>query len=90
MFIYYTSVVIWKMIIIVYIYSFKKLLLERNDDYHDYMKDRGESIFEKIVNIKMEQYFVTMFEDLRRERSIISSLSLTDPDISKQCKFTDY
>ena len=37
----------------------------------------------------MEQYFATMFEDVRHERSIILLLSLTDPDILKQSNFTD-
>ena len=37
----------------------------------------------------MEQYFATMFEDVRRERSLILLLSLTDPDILKQSKITD-
>ena len=37
----------------------------------------------------MEQYFATMFEDVRHERSLILFLSLTDPDILKQSKFTD-
>ena len=29
----------------------------------------------------MEQYFATMLEDVRHERSLILLLSLTDPDI---------
>ena len=37
----------------------------------------------------MEQYFKTTFEDIRHERSIILIVSLTDPDILKQSKFTD-
>ena len=37
----------------------------------------------------MESYFATMFEDIRHERSLILLLSLTDPDILKQSKFTD-
>ena len=37
----------------------------------------------------MEQYFSTMFEDVRHERSLILLLSLTDPDILRQSKFTD-
>ena len=37
----------------------------------------------------MEQYFNTIFEDVRNERSLILLLSLTDPDILKQSKFTD-
>ena len=38
----------------------------------------------------MESYFAMMFEDVRHERSLILLLSLTDPDILKQSKFTDY
>ena len=37
----------------------------------------------------MEQYFATMFEDVTHERSLILLLSLTDPDVLKQSKFTD-
>ena len=37
----------------------------------------------------MEEYFTTIFEDVRHERSLILLLSLTDPDILKQSKFTD-
>ena len=37
----------------------------------------------------MEQYFATMFEGVRHERSLIFLLSLTDSDILKQSKFTD-
>ena len=36
----------------------------------------------------MEAYFATIFEDIRHERSLILLLSLTDPDILKQSKFT--
>ena len=36
----------------------------------------------------MEAYFATMLEDFRHERSLILLLSLTDPDILKQSKFT--
>ena len=38
----------------------------------------------------MEQYFATMFEDVRHERSLILLLSLTNSDILRQSKFTDY
>ena len=34
----------------------------------------------------MEQYFSTLFEDIRHERSLIFLLSLTYPDIIKQSK----
>ena len=37
----------------------------------------------------MEAYFNTIFEDVRHERSLLLLLSLTDPDILKQSKFTD-
>ena len=38
----------------------------------------------------MEQYFNTIFEDVRHERSLILSLSLVEPDILKQSKFLDH
>ena len=36
----------------------------------------------------MEAYFAIFFEDIRRERSLILLLSLVEPDILKQSKFT--
>ena len=38
----------------------------------------------------MEQYFNTIFEEVRHERSLILLLSLTEPNILKQSKFTDH
>ena len=38
----------------------------------------------------MQQYFAVMFEDVRHERSLLLLLSLTDPVILKQAKFTDH
>ena len=38
----------------------------------------------------MEVFFSDMFEDFRHERSLILLLSLTDPAILKQSKFTDH
>ena len=38
----------------------------------------------------MEAYFSTIFEDVRHERSPILLLSLVEPSILKQSKFTDY
>ena len=38
----------------------------------------------------MEQYFNTIFEDVRHERSLILLLSLVEPDILKQSKFTHH
>ena len=37
----------------------------------------------------MEAYFSNLFEDVRHERSLILILSIADPDILKQSKFTD-
>ena len=38
----------------------------------------------------MENYFNTIFEDIRYERGLILLLSLVEPDILKQSKFTDH
>ena len=38
----------------------------------------------------MEQFFVTLFEDDRHGTNLILFLSLTDPDILQQSKFTDH
>ena len=38
----------------------------------------------------MDQYFVTSFENVRLERSLILILSLTDPDPLKQSNITDH
>ena len=37
----------------------------------------------------MEAYFSNLFDDISHERSLILLLSLTDPDILRQSKFTD-
>ena len=37
----------------------------------------------------MEAYFSNLFEDVRHERSLFLLISLTDPDMLKQSKFTD-
>ena len=37
----------------------------------------------------MENYFIKLFDNIHYERSLILLLSLTDPDILKQCKLTD-
>ena len=37
----------------------------------------------------MSAYFNTIFEDVRHEQSLILLLSLVEPDIMKQNKFTD-
>ena len=38
----------------------------------------------------MEAYFATFFENVRLERSLILLLSLVEPDILRQSKFTDH
>ena len=38
----------------------------------------------------MDQYFNTIFEDIRHERSLILLLSLLEPNILKQSNFTDH
>ena len=38
----------------------------------------------------MEQYFDTIFEDVRHERSFILLMSPIEPDILKQSTFTDH
>ena len=38
----------------------------------------------------MEANFATMFEDVRHELSLILLLSITDPDILRQSKFTHH
>ena len=38
----------------------------------------------------MEQYFNTIFEDIRHERSLILLLALVEPDILRQTKFLDH
>ena len=38
----------------------------------------------------MEQYFNTIFEDIRYERGLVLFLGLVEPSILKQGKFTDH
>ena len=38
----------------------------------------------------MEEYFATIFEDVRHEQSPLLLLSLVEPDILKRSKFTDH
>ena len=38
----------------------------------------------------MEAYFNTIFEDIRHERNLILLLSLIEPGILRQSKFTDH
>ena len=37
----------------------------------------------------MEAYFSNLFDDIRYERALIFLLSIVEPDILKQFKFTD-
>ena len=38
----------------------------------------------------MEQFFATIFEDIRQERSLILLLGSVEPDIIRQSKFIDH
>ena len=38
----------------------------------------------------MEQYFDSIFEDVRHERSLLFLLSIVEPDIFRQSKFLDH
>ena len=38
----------------------------------------------------MEQYFDSIFEDVRHERSLMLLLSVVEPDIIRQSKFSDH
>ena len=38
----------------------------------------------------MEAYFNTIFDDIRHERSLILLLSIVEPSILRQSKFTDH
>ena len=69
--------------------EFKDILIEKHDEYLDYVKNEEESVIEKILNGQTEKNFSNLFEDVRQERSLILLLSPTDPDILKQSKFTD-
>ena len=69
--------------------EFKNILIDQHEKYLDYIKNEEEGIIERFLNKQMEGYFATIFENVRHERSLILLLSLTDPDILKQSKFTD-
>ena len=60
-----------------------------NEEYLDHIKNQEEPTIERILIKQMKEYFATMFEDVRHERSLILLLSLTDPDLIEQSKFTD-
>ena len=70
--------------------EFRIFLFEQNEDYLDYIEKEEESISERIPNKQMEHFSAVLLEDVRHERSVIILLSLTDPDILRQNKFTDF
>ena len=47
------------------------------------MKNKEESLIEKVPTKKKEANFTRLFEAIRQERSFIIILSLQDPDILK-------
>ena len=70
--------------------EFKNILIEQNEDFLSYIKNQEESIIERILNKQIEEYFSILFDDIRHERSLILLLSLVEPNILKQSKFTDH
>ena len=68
--------------------EFKNFLLEEYENYLDYVKNEEKSVIERFLNKYMEAYFSNLFEDVRYERGLILLLSLVEPDILKQSKFT--
>ena len=70
--------------------DFEKILIEQNEDNLDYVKYGEETILKKILDIQMERLFATIFEDVSHDRSKFLIRLLTNPDISKQSKFTDH
>ena len=69
--------------------EFKNILSEGYEEYLDYIKNEEESVIEKFLIKLMDQYFAPISGDIRHERSLILLLSLVDPDILRQSKFTD-
>ena len=67
---------------------FRNTRLEQNQDYHDYKRNKEESIIEKNLE-KMEDYFATMLEDVRHERLLVLLLPLTDLYTLRRSKFTN-
>ena len=70
--------------------KFKNILMEQNEEYLDHIKNQEESIIERIPKEQLDQPFSVMFEDVGHERSLKFLLSLIDPNILKQAKFTDH
>ena len=64
-------------------------IIEQIEEFLSGIKNAGESIIEKFLNKKMEDYFSELFENIYYERSLIILLSLTDPDELRQSRFTD-
>ena len=63
--------------------------MEQNERYLDHIENHEESVIERFLDRKMEQCFAVMFEDVRHEQALILLISLTDPDTSRQSKFTE-
>ena len=45
--------------------EFKNVSLKQNEEYLNYMIKEKETIFEKFLSKWLEEYFATMFEDVR-------------------------
>ena len=64
-------------------------MVEENQDYLDYIKKVVEYMIENILDKHMEQFFGTMFEDVRHKWSMIRLRSFAEPEILKQSNFMD-
>ena len=69
--------------------EYKSILLELNEEFLDHIKNEEESVIQKFLNKKKEQYFSNLLEDVRHERSLILLLTVTDADMLRQNKFRD-
>ena len=67
----------------------KTTLIEQTEEYLDHIKNEEQSKSERSHKKQMAAYFSNLFDDIRCERSLTLLLSLADPDILKQNKFTD-
>ena len=70
--------------------EFKNIIIEEFEEYLSYIKNEEESLLGKFLNKYLDQYFNTILEDIRYERRLILLLSLVEPSILSQSKFTDH
>ena len=58
----------------------KKKQFDQNEDYLDYNNNEGADNIEEIPNKQLEASSLSMFEDVRYERSLILISSISDPE----------